>query len=300
MGVMNTSEESAASIPPEGMRIGDIRWTAWILIGLCLACLGLLYAYTFTYWYRIWMMKESYYSHGILVPFISAFLVYLKRKRLAAARIEPSALGYLILIPALAATVLAIVSGTGSAPGLTFPVVLAAVSMILMGRVMTRELALPIGYLYFMCVLPGFILVQASFRIQMLSTMLGTAILNVLGLHAERLGAMITLPNIEVMVGAPCSGFRLLISLFAFSVLFAYVKEGPWWGKAVLIGLTLPLSVLLNGIRVTMIAIVGEYMGSEAMHSFHDYSGYLMLVLAFVLLSLLARFVKCRNFSSML
>ena len=277
-----------------------IRWDTWILIGLCLVCLGLLYAHTFAYWYRVWMMKESYYSHGILVPFISGFLIYLKRKRLAAIHIEPSTQGYLILIPALMAAVLAVLSGAASAPGLTFPVVLGAAVVILMGRAMVKELAFPIGYLYFTCVLPGFILVMASFRIQMLSTMLGTAILNALQFHAERSGTMIALPNIEVMVGAPCSGFRLLISLFAFSVLFAYVKEGPWWGKAILISATLPLSVALNGIRIALIAIVGEYMGSEAMHSFHDYSGYLILILAFVLLSLLARFAKCRNFSSML
>ena len=300
MAVMNTSEGSAASTPPEGTTIRGIRWDTWILIGLCLVCLGLLYAHTFVYWYRVWMMKESYYSHGILVPFISGFLIYLKRKRLAAICIEPSTQGYLILIPALMAAVLAVLSGAESAPGLTFPVVLGAAVVILMGRAMVKELAFPIGYLYFMCVLPGFILVMVSFRIQVLSTMLGAAILNALQFHAERSGTMIALPNIEVMVGAPCSGFRLLISLFAFSVLFAYVKEGPWWGKAILISATLPLSVALNGIRVALIAIVGEYMGSEAMHSFHDYSGYLILILAFVLLSLLARFAKCRNFSSML
>ncbi len=111
---------------------------------------------------------------------------------------------------------------------------------------------------------------------------------------------MILLPNVEVMVGAPCSGFRLLISLFAFTVLYTYLLEGPWWGRTLLVVFTLPLSLLVNSIRITLIALVGEFMGSEAMHSFHDYSGYIVLILAFLVLVSFGRLVKCRKFNSML
>jgi len=171
--------------------------------------------------------------------------------------------------------------------------------LVLFGRAMARQSGFPIAYLYFMCVLPTFLLTMLSFRIQMLSTKGGTMLLRLLGFDAYREGAMITLPNIEVLVGAPCSGFRLLISLFAFSVLFAYLKEGPLWGRLSLVAITLPLSLLVNSIRITFIAIVGEFMGSDAMLAFHDYSGYIVLVLAFVALSLFARLVGCRRFSSM-
>jgi len=300
MNNMNTSEESVRSVAREGVTISDLKWTTYIPIGASLALLAWLYMPIFQWWYRMWMADESYYSHGILVPFISAFVVWLKRKQLKGIPVQAYAPAYLVIIPNLLIVVFMFWAGALSVQGLVFPLLLGGLVLVILGRSMARELAFPIGYLYFMCALPGFILTILSFRIQMLSTMGGTVLLRALTFDAYREGATITLPNIEVLVGAPCSGFRLLIALFALSVLFVYLKEGPWWGKAILIGLTLPLSLVLNSIRIAMIAIVGEFMGSDAMHAFHDYSGYLMLVLAFIALFWLARLVKCEKFNSML
>lgn len=282
------------------LTLRDFRWPTLVLIGACLALLIWLYLPTFGWWYTMWNMEDSYYSHGFLVPLISGFIVWLKRKRIMVTPVRPVFYGVLVMIPVMVWSLIAFWANAPSIQGLAFPLILAAMSLALLGVAITRELAFPIGYLYFMAVLPTFLLTMASFRIQILSTMAATGILKVMGFDAYREGAVITLPNIEVLVGAPCSGFRLLISLFAFSVLFTYLKEGPWWGRASLILVTLPLSLVVNSIRITLIAMVGEFFGSEAMHAFHDYSGYLVLVLAFVALWWMARLVRCQKFNSML
>jgi exosortase len=260
----------------------------------------LLYHRVFDYWYVEWMKKESYYSHAILVPFISAFIVWLKRKQILETPLGNWPLGYVLILPSLFVFLIMTWAGGSSLQGLVFPFILFGLVLVFFGSAMGRQLRFPIGYLFFMCVLPGDVLTKLSFRIQMISTMGATGILRLLGYDAVREGAAITLPNIEVMVGAPCSGFRMLISLFAFAFLLAYLKEGPRWGRASMIVVTLPLSVILNSLRIMMIAVVGEHFGSDAMHAFHDYSGYIVLALAFVALSLFARLVKCQRFSSML
>jgi len=278
----------------------DLRWPDLVPIAVAVMLLLWLYHRVFDYWYVAWMMKESYYSHAILVPFISGFIVWLKRKQVLETPLRTSALGYAIVLPGLFVFLIMTWAGGSSLQGLVFPFILFGLVLTLLGPAMARQLRFPIGYLFFMCVLPGDVLTKLSFRIQMISTMGATAALRLMGYDAAREGAAINLPNIEVMVGAPCSGFRMLISLFAFAFLLAYLKEGPRWGRASMIVVTLPLSIILNSLRVVMIALVGEHYGSDAMHAFHDYSGYIVLALAFVALSLFARLVKCQKFSSML
>ena len=288
---------------PQGDRnitITGIRRDELVLITVGLALMIWLFVPTFKWWYGVWMRDESYYSHGILVPLISGFIVWLKRDLLKKIPVEPAMQGIMLLIAALIATIAASWIDTASIRGLMFPVVIVGLCLALFGRKITRELAFPISYLYFMCVLPGFILTMLSFRIQMLSTMGATLILRILTFDVQREGAIIMMPNTEVLVGAPCSGFRLLISFLALSVLLAYLVEGPKWGKALIIAFALPLSLFLNSVRIALIAIVGELMGAKAMHSFHNYSGYIVLLAAIVLIHLFSRLVKCRGFNSTL
>jgi exosortase len=297
--VDNTARESA-SCTPRDRRFRDLGWPNILPMAVAVGLLLWLYWPIFNSWYVEWMKKESYYSHAVLVPFISAFIVWLKREDILNAPIRPSALGYLMILPGLAVFTVMSWAGGYSLQGLVFPMILGGFVLVFFGRHMARLLRFPVGYLFFMAVLPGDVLTKLSFRIQMISTVGATWMLNVVGLDATREGARINLPNIEVMVGAPCSGFRMLISLFAFAVLLAYLKEGPMWGRASMVIVTLPLSVILNAFRVFMIAMVGEYFGSDAMRTFHDSSGYIVLALAFVVLSFFARLVKCQKFNSIL
>ncbi|MGB9619215.1 MAG: exosortase-associated EpsI family protein, partial [Armatimonadota bacterium] len=93
------------------------------------------------------------------------------------------------------------------------------------------------------------------------------------------------LPGQTLLVGSPCSGLRLLISLITFSWFFTYVIRAAWWKKAILVCMSFPLSIFINSLRVTMIGYVGFWTASEeAMHRFHDYSGYIGLVICFAIL----------------
>ncbi|MCL6520215.1 MAG: exosortase/archaeosortase family protein [Armatimonadetes bacterium] len=278
----------------------DWNLLTYSLIAVSCVLLLVLYVPVFRWWYQQWTVKDSYYSHGFLIPPISAFIIYLKRKELRKLEIKPSARGWLFIIPAGIIALLSLWGDARSVAGLMLPIILCGIVALLFGMEILRELLFPILFLFFMCVIPSFLIATMSFKIQILSTIGGTWLLKLFGFNAERAGVIIYLPYITVEVGAPCSGFRLLISLFAFSTLFAYIKEGPLWGKLVLILSTLPLSLVINSLRVAMIGMVGDLMGYEAMHTFHDYSGYIVLVFAFVFLSLLSRWVGCRKYSQML
>ena len=302
---MSESKAPDCAVEKVGNKEGTLRCIKrvdLITIGLSIVALFYLYAPTFKSWYIAWTKEESYYSHAFLVPIISGFIIWLKRKDLAETVVRPSPIGYLIVIPSLLFALVGMWSGATAPQSMVFPLIIFGSVISLLGLQIARKLVFPIGYLYFMCVLPEFIIEALSFRIQVLSTIGATAMMRLIGLDVVRSGVNITVPNLidVVQVGQPCSGFRLLISLLALCILIIYLVDGPKWGKAILLLFTLPLSVLLNSIRVAMIALVGNYMGVEAMLGFHDWSGYIMLVLAMISLFLLARLVKCREFSSIL
>jgi exosortase len=287
--------------------VGDLKNEKfWLVLGLIsIAALIFIYHDIILWWWVAWWMDESYYSHGVLIPIISGFIIWFNWSRIRKIVIEPTAWGLAILLPAILVEFITYRSTIPSIAGMTLPIALIGISMFLIGKQGTKELLFPFIFLYFMCVPPTQILAKISFQIQLLSTIIATKCINLLGwildFEATRYGTQINImpSNTKVIVGAPCSGFRMLIALLAFTTFFAYMKKGPLWGRLSLIILVFPLSLLANSIRVMLIALVGHYMGDDAMHTFHDWSGYIVLAITFAILILLAKVVKCRDFKSM-
>lgn len=281
--------------------IGKVPLSLVAAICLCGLLTGAVYFPSFRVWLKEWLRPNGYYSHGVLVPAITVGLVWLKRHRLREIPIRPSAWGYLLVVSSLLITVTLTWAGGTSVQGFTFPILIAGMVLVLLGKEFLRELVFPLGYMYFMINLPDFILTIMSFRLQMLSTIGATSILRALQFDVYRNGAVISLPHVDVTVAVACSGFKLLISLFALTFLFAYVMQARNWVKGLLIALMVPVSVILNSLRIAMVSTVGEFMGEESMQYFHDkIAGVIMIALALVTLYFLARLFRCDKLNSTL
>lgn len=269
------------------------------LIVVALVAFTIMYKSVLVMWWVTWWGADSRYSHGILVPFISGFAVYMDRERLLRIPVKPNfALGLLVLIP-VTLSLLLFVGESTSMQGVMFPLFVLGAVILILGTQMTKALLFPILFLSFMCPVPGFLLNSIEVQIQIWSTQIATLILALMQYDISRDGTTIRMPNIVVTVGTACSGFRMLISLFAFSTFFAYMKEGKPLGRVGTVLAALPLSLVANSLRVTLIALVGEIFNETAMHKFHDYSGYIMLVVSFVALEFISRLMGCRKFRSM-
>ncbi|MDO8587952.1 MAG: exosortase/archaeosortase family protein [Armatimonadota bacterium] len=273
----------------------DYAWL--VMVGLGLAMMIAAYGRLMTGWWDIWWAENSRYSHGILVPFISAFIIYSDRQRLAEAKIQPNlAWG----IPALLITMgMQVVFRTIKIPSmenLSFPVLLVMSSFLLLGFKPTKILLFPLLFLLFMVPLPGSVLTKIEFQVQLWSTICATKMLHIMQFDVARTGVFMHMSNVTVQVAQACSGFRMLISLFAFSTFFAHMKEGSAQGRVGLVLSALPLGLVANSMRIMFVALVGEFFGEDAMHAFHDYSGYLMLGVSFVVLELISRSMGCARF----
>jgi len=109
---------------------------------------------------------------------------------------------------------------------------------------------------------------------------------SLLGFAVERDGTFLTVQGMPLAVDAACSGLNALQSMLVAGTVLAWlVLPGKrfWWGVVLL-----PvLAWLANVLRIIMLGMVGLSFGSEsAMGWFHDWGGWAVLLMMFVLCSM--------------
>lgn len=300
-----------------GKVIGDaiastvVHYWPMLLAGVLF--IAMQWGFPFADWWRTWDKPHSYYSHGPLVPLISLFMVWANRKRLAAVKIRPSWLGLLLIVPSIPVYVFGRWTGSGNVCAITFMTFLIGAVLLFTGTRMTRLLLFPILYLLFMVPAPSTVLDRVSSPVQLQSTMLASKVLHYTGELTDdgwgvrRAGNLIYSPRLPagpgesegvLRVEGECSGFRMLISLITFTAFFVYMVRAPLWKKGLLVLISFPLSLFVNGLRIAVIGYVGIWTESaEAMQNFHNsWAMVFELVLSFAILFGIARLIKANDF----
>lgn len=251
-------------------------------------------------WWVEWFEDESYYSHGPLVPLIAAFMVWINRSKLAQAKVKNNWYGIILLLAfvPMYAVGLLMEWRTFYVPAFYFGIF--GTMLVMLGWRVTRILIIPSLFMITMMPAATWILDNATGGAQLVSATVAAKFLaltsgyNIIQNGNEIISA--GLPE-KLLVGSPCSGLRLLISLVTFCWFFIYVTQGARWKKVILMLTALPLSVFINSLRITMIGYVGFGTGSsDAMHTFHDYSGYIGLAICFFILFGIAKLLKMGDF----
>lgn len=270
---------------------------AWVPFLGAAVLIFMLYWNTFLWWWREWTYPGSFYAHAVFVPFFVAVMVWRNRERLAATPWQPSWVGIVPVLLAMVVLMLAKRSDVTVVQSLSFMLLLIGGAMLLLGLAWTRILLFPLFFLIMMMPLvPDQLINSIAFPIQLASANIATKLLNAITLSATQQGTVIQLENYRMAVEMPCSGFKTLISLMTFSAAFAYLVEAANWKRWTLFLTTVPLSLVINALRITLIGVVGELFSSKAASAFHDYSGFIVLVIAFVFLFNFARVLRCESF----
>jgi exosortase len=93
-------------------------------------------------------------------------------------------------------------------------------------------------------------------------------------------GMMLQVGHAQVFVGAPCSGFRSLVSMFALALIYVYLIKLARSKKMIILAMVIPFALVGNVIRVISLTLVTYYFGKEAGEGFfHGFSGMLIFVL---------------------
>jgi exosortase len=200
--------------------------------------------------------SDGNYSHGFLVPIISAYLIWRKRKELAAIEISPSKAGLAIIIAGLILFIL----GNGASEYFTVRISLVVtifgLALYFFGRPVIKRTWFELLFLVFMIPIPYVIYFSATFPMQLLASKVTVAVLNLIGMPVVRQGNIIHLPEHSLEVAEACSGMRSLVSLLALGAIYAYLTQKRFSAKAILFLSTIPIAVLGNIFRVFITALI--------------------------------------------
>lgn len=264
----------------------------WRGVLLCLA-LGWLYFDVLRRLTSDWYNDENY-SHGLLVPFIAAYALWQNRDELSATAMRPLTwLGAALMVGA----VLLLWAGTvGAEMFITrISLLFALISLVLYfgGLDWLKQMGFPLLLLLLAIPIPLLIFNRIAFPLQLLASDYAARIINLIGIPAFREGNVIELAQMKLEVVEACSGIRSLMSLATLAVTYVYFAEPRWWRKIVLVASVVPIAIATNAARVTATGIMAHYRGEEAAQGFqHTFSGWLMFVVAMLLLLSVAQLLR--------
>jgi exosortase len=233
-------------------------------------------------WYTI-----SDNSHGLLIPFFVAFLVWDQRERLKNTPLQPSWAGLSVVVLGLLILLLGVFGADLFLSRTSFLILTFGVIWTLLGRPMLRETK----FIFFVALLaiplPTLILNHITFPLQLFASRIASDLLPVLGVPTLREGNVIQLPVMELEVAEACSGIRSLMSLFTVAVIYGYFLEKSVWRRVVLALASIPIAVAANSARIIGTGLCVQYWDPvKAMGFFHEFSGWLIFLVSLSLLYL--------------
>ena len=244
----------------------------------------LIYHSTFLWLYERFIAKDSYYSHGFLIPFVTGYLIWLKKEQLKNINPKYNLWGVVLIISSLLLHLLSILAEVFFVSGFSILFLVFGISLFLYGREVTKKILFPLSFLIFMFPLPLVAISAVSFPMKMFATKSAVFILRAfVHIPMKNEGFEIFFPNASLVIGNPCSGLRSLISMLALGSIFAYLLKASMAKRLILFFLAIPIALISNIVRVILLCLGVFVYGSQMTRGlFHDFTGYLVFVIAFV------------------
>jgi exosortase len=232
-----------------------------------------------------WRVDENY-SHGFLIPFISAYAVWRSRERIISTPVAPRIfLGGALMLVAMMMLMAGIAGAELYVTRLSLVLSLAALTLYFFGLEWLKLLVFPIGLLLFALPIPSIVFNQIAFPLQLIASDYATRAIRLFGVPALREGNVIELAQMKLQVVEACSGIRSLVTLATLAVVYGYFTEKRLWRRVALFVAVIPIAIVANAARVAGTGLMAHHWGIQAAEGFlHGFSGWLVFVIAVLLL----------------
>jgi exosortase len=270
-----------------------------------------------------WWTDENY-SHGLLIPFIIAFILWSQRERLIRTTRRPSTVWGL---SAVLCALLALWAGTAGAElfmqRTSLILMLAGTVLYFWGFSLLRFLIVPLFLLLLAIPIPAIIFNKIAFPLQLFASRCAVWAMSFFDIPVLRQGNVIELLPLGALetkkleVVEACSGIRSLMTLVTLAVVFAYfthprdenpddsdkpptapsgiasrlaaqlsrLKRYGFWRSTIIVFSAVPIAILTNALRVSGTGVLARYYGTRVADGFfHGFSGWVIYVVAFLML----------------
>ena len=273
--------------------VASADWERWLPLVFGVGVLA-MYAPALAAAAHEWSINDNY-AHGFFIFPLCLFILWLRRDELRQVERRPSAWGLLPLALGVLWQWLSYTLQLRYIGIWTLPLTLVGGVLVLYGPAMLPLVRFAILFSLLAYPLPHSVLVGMTTRIQGASTDGATGLMSALGYPLIKQGNVIQVPGATLEVAEACSGFHKLLSLSAFTLLYAYLFTSSQWKRVILLAAVLPLALLVNVLRISGLIAAAAAGGLSALHRAHDMAEYLAIGLAFGLLILLGRILGCRT-----
>lgn len=281
---MTHGSASATLTAPDLPPVWRVPTAQWLIVGLAGLALIVVFLPGLRFMVSNWEQVEEY-SYGYFIPVIAAFLIWQRSELLRATELRGSWSGLLLLGLGLLLGLIGEFSAIRLFGQYGFIVALFGLSVAFVGWHGTRLVAVPLAILFFMIPLPQFLLRELSQQLQLVSSQIGVGLIRLFDISVFLEGNVIDLGSYKLQVVEACSGLRYLFPLMVLGFLAAYFFQGAGWKRAVIMLSTIPLTIVINSLRIGLIGITVEYWGpAMAEGLLHDFEGWFMFMLCIALL----------------
>ena len=236
--------------------------------------------------------SDPNFQHGIFVPIFALFVLWQDRKKLKAITSAPSWTGLPLVVLSLLVLVLGVRGADIFLPRVSLLILLTGLIILFRGWTFFRAVLFPWAFLILMIPIPALIMNRVTFPLQLLAAKLSTSLLELVGVAVHREGNIIWLASGPLDVAEACSGIRSLLTLVTLAIIYGYLMETRKWVRVVLALSAVPIAVAANSFRVFVTGLLVRYWDPEkAMGFFHTFEGWLVFVVALIMLFALHRLI---------
>ena len=263
------------------------RFLTWGMFWLVVATLGagIFFSNGISALLKAWQLPE--YSHGPLIPVISA-LLFLRQLKEHPVDLSPQKVrwpGVVVVLLSLLMGTLGILANIDDIVAYALILWTGGILLISFGWRTGREFWPPVLHLVYMLPLPGLIYYKVSTSLQFISSELGVWFLRLMDVPVFLDGNIIDLGVLKLHVAEACSGLRYMFPILSFSYIFAVLYRGPIWHKAVLLVSAVPIAIFMNSVRIAVAGIIVQYYGDDWLEGFtHFFEGWVIFLSCIVIL----------------
>jgi len=229
-----------------------------------------------------WNSGDNSYCYLIIPLFL--YMLWEKKKDFQFGQFDWNSWG---LIPILMFLLVMLLGELGSVETLLYIGLWSCVvsTMFILYGWRLKELVYPLLILAFMVPLPPFINRMLTFNLKLAASNFATVLLRLADQTVLQNGNIIDLGITQLQVVDACSGMRYFMPLILMALLFGYYFCNKLWQRALLLVFVAPLSIAVNGMRIFMTGMLHVWGYPQLAESFfHDFSGWIIFVLAGIIL----------------
>ena len=238
-------------------------------------------------------LQDERYSHVLLVPFISACIIWLQKERILLNSRYCPRVGIPLLLVGITLARSQMIRELFPSPNASlaltvFAILLTWTALFLSsyGTQALRAAMFPLFFLLLMIPVPARLLDRAVLGLQRGSADISYGLFKLVGIPVLRDGFQFSLPGIDIEVATECSGIRSSQSLLIASLLAGHLLLRSGWNQLWLVLLSVPVAIFKNAVRIVTISSLGVYVDRSFLFgNLHRYGGLPFSLLAIGILA---------------